>query len=144
LILNFKTFPYEKETHPTFEFLILLNNWLCSRQNQSKNNYPQVQAALSGQAKSVDPDFLKAAKFNSKAFGDTLYYQSFDSTGWSIFNNNPNNFLWRWDTIYPNGQFSNPNNVITSTTASNGSMVLPADFYTTPVTMGVSMSAAFE
>ncbi|MFT6199114.1 MAG: hypothetical protein ACJAQ2_000886 [Vicingaceae bacterium] len=130
--------------------ILLLNFLFCSiigfaqdKINQ-KTTIPQVQAALSGQAKSVDPDFLKAAKFNSKAFGDTLYYQSFDSTGWSIFNNNPNNFLWRWDTIYPNGQFSNPNNIITSTTASNGFMVLPADFYNTPIIMGVAMSTGFE
>ena len=97
---------------------------------------PTAQAALSSIPKSVDPDFLKASKFNSKAFGDTLYYEDFDSSRWSIVNNNPNNFGWRWDTVYPAGQYSTNVSVINSTSRRNGFMVLPADFYNTPIVNG--------
>ena len=133
------------------EHILLSSFLLCSilgfAQNKikQKTTIPQVRAAITSSPKTIDPDFLKAAKFNSKAFGDTLFYDDFDSLRWSIVNNNPNNFLWRWDTVYSNGQFSNANNIITSTTAANGFMVLPADFYNTPIAMsGLPMDTYFE
>ena len=134
---------------------LLLSSFLCltlvgtSQDRNAQNiNIPQVEAALSSNPQAPDPDFIKASKLNSKAFGDTLYYQDFDGglpTGWSIFNNNPNNFQWVWNTVYQNGQFSAANNIITSTTAANGFMVLTADFFNTPIGMGaVAMDTYFE
>ena len=133
------------------EHILLTSFLLCSifgfTQNKikQKTTIPQVEAAPTSSPKTIDPDFLKAAKFNSKAFGDTLFYDDFDSLRWTVVNNNPNNFLWRWDTVYSNGQFSNANNIITSTSAANGFMVLPADFYNTPIAMsGIPMDTYFE
>ncbi len=103
---------------------------------QQKFNIPQVQAALSSTPKTVDPDFLKASKINSKAFGDTLIYEDFNGglpVGWSVVNNNPNPFGWRWDTVYTPGAFSLNVPTFSSTTASNGFMVLNAGFFNTPI-----------
>ncbi len=91
----------------------------------------------------------KVNKVNSKAFLDTLYYQDFADSlpaGWSIVNNNANNFQWRWDTIARNGVSTTGFNPILSTTASNGFMSLPSDFYNTPRPAGgsVSMDTYFE
>ncbi len=106
-------------------------------------------AALSSEAKSLDPDFLKKSKFNSKAFGDSLYYQDFAGAlplNWSVVNNSPNNFQWVWNTTYVAGQFSTNVPTIASTTAANGFMVLTADFFNTPIptTGAVPMDTYFE
>lgn len=97
----------------------------------------------------LDSDFYKKKKYNSKKFGDTLFYTDFAGglpTGWTIFNNNPNNFSWKWDTVYQQGQFSTTRTRIKSTTASNGFMSLPSDFYNTPTpsTGRVGMDTYFE
>ena len=109
----------------------------------------EVPAALTSEAKSADPDFLKKAKQNAKVFGDTLYYQDFANgipTNWSVVNNNPNSFQWVWNNVYQNGQFSRATNIITSTTAANGFMVLTGDFFNTPIppTGAVAMDTYFE
>ena len=109
----------------------------------------EVPAALTNKAQSVDPDFLKKAKKNAKAFGDTLYYQDFAGglpLNWSVVNNNPNNFQWVWNTVYQNGGFSAATNIITSTSAANGFMVLTGDFFNTPIptTGAVAMDTYFE
>lgn len=127
----------------------LLSSFFLEAQNTLYFNIPQEQVALTSKAKSTDPDFLKQAKQFSKAIGDTLYYQDFNGglpMGWSIVNNNTNNFVWKWDTVYQNGQFSSPGNIIVSTTAANGFMSLPSDFYNTPIpgTGGVPMNTYFQ
>jgi len=96
-----------------------------------------------------NPDFNKQKKFNNKLFGDTISYQQFRNglpRNWSVVNNNANNFTWQWDTIYKQGQFSTTRNAIKSTTASNGFMSLPSDFYNTPTptTGRVNMDTYFE
>jgi len=132
---------------------ILSSLLLCSvivfGQGKSKQhiNILPDEAALSNRVKKIDPDFLKASRLNAKAVGDTLYYRYFQDsipTGWSIVNNNPNNFQWTWDTIYKNGQYSSPTDIITSTSASNGFLLLPGDFYNTPMSMGVAMNTYIE
>lgn len=97
----------------------------------------------------LEADYYSKKPINNKAFGDTLYYQQFTGglpIGWSIVNNNPNNFLWEWDTIYKQGQFSTTRTEIKSTTAANGFMSLPVDFYNTPTprTGRVAMDTYFE
>lgn len=91
----------------------------------------------------------KVKTTTNKAFRDTLYYQDFaDSlpSGWTIINNNPNNFQWRWDTVARNGVATVGFNPIRSTTASNGFMSLPSDFFNTPRPTGgsVAMDTYFE
>ena len=80
----------------------------------------------------LNEDLYLKKSINSKAFGDTLFYEDFNAglAGWTVINNNPNNFLWEWDTIYKQGQFSTTRTEIKSTTAANGFMSLPVDFYT--------------
>ena len=77
----------------------------------------------------------KADRFNAKAFGDTLYYQPFTDSlpdGYRVINNNANNFVWTWDTVYQTGRFSTMIPEINSTTASTGFMSLPCDNYNSP------------
>ena len=74
----------------------LFSSFFLEAQNTLDFNMPQEQVALTSKAKSADPDFLKQAKQFSKAIGDTLYYQDFNGglpSGWSIINNNTNNFV---------------------------------------------------
>ena len=96
----------------------------------------------------LEADYYSKKAINNKAFGDTLFYEDFDSglTGWTVINNNPNNFLWEWDTIYKQGRFSTTRTEIKSTTAANGFMSLPVDFYNTPTpaTGRVPMDTYFE
>lgn len=100
-----------------------------------------------GDINSFDNGFKKAV-IKSKKFGDTLFYEDFAnplSTGWRIVNNNRNNFVWKWDTIYRAGQFSTTVSAINSTSATNGFMSLTADFYNTPIANGgVPMDTYFE
>ena len=126
----------------------------CFAFAQNKKSMPdlsssEVPAALTSKVKSLDPDFIKQSKQNAKVFGDTLYYQDFTGglpLNWSVVNNNPNNFQWVWNTVYQNGQFSAATNIITSTTAANGFMVLTGDFFNTPIpgTGAVAMDTYFE
>lgn len=87
---------------------------------------------------SMKPAWGKSSSFNTKAFRDTLYAQSFTNglpTNYTISNANQNNFVWIWDTSYiPNrGMLSPSTPSINSTTANDGFMILPADFYNTPM-----------
>ena len=140
-----------KKNYILLSGLVLASCFAFAQNKMSNTNMAsfEVPAALSSEAKSADPDFLKKAKQNAKAFGDTLYYQDFASalpTNWSVVNNNPNNFQWVWNTVYQNGGFSAATNIITSTTAANGFMVLTGDFFNTPIpaTGAVAMDTYFE
>lgn len=134
---------------------LVLASCVSFAQNRAFNTniQPQEQSALSSTPTSVDPDYQKNINKISKALGDTVYYEDFGSgssislpTGWSVVNNNPNNFQWVWNNVYQNGQFSNATDVITSTTAGNGFMVLTGDFFNTPIpsTGAVAMDTYFE
>lgn len=135
---------------------LVLASFIGFAQNGVTNaNIPaQEESELSSAPTSVDPDFLKSLpNKNSKAFLDVIYSEDFASgtlttapTGWTIGNNQPNNFQWAWNTVYQNGQFSNATDVITSTTAANGFMVLTGDFFNTPIpgTGAVAMDTYFE
>lgn len=114
---------------------------------------PSEQAALTNTLKSVDPDYTKNINRISKALEDTVYFEDFGSgtstslpTGWTVVNNNPNNFQWVWNTVYQNGGFTNANDIINSPSAGNGFMVLTADFFNTPIpiTGAVAMDTYFE
>ena len=78
----------------------------------------------------------KGKNINNKVAGDTLWSEDFNGglpSGWTIVNNNANNFDWQWDTVYRPGQFTGSNIKINSTTNSNGFMLLPMDFFSTPI-----------
>ena len=96
----------------------------------------------------LDPDYYAKKAYNNKAFGDTLFYEDFSAglAGWTVVNNNPNNFQWEWDTTYKQGAFSTTRTRIKSTTAANGFMSLPSDFYNTPTpsTGRVNMDTYFQ
>jgi hypothetical protein len=97
----------------------------------------------------LDPYFYLKKASHNKVFGDTLYYQNFAGglpLGWSIVNNNPNNFVWEWNTVYRQGAFSGTRTEIKSTTAANGFMSLPSDFYNTPTppTGRIAMDTYFQ
>lgn len=109
----------------------------------------EVLMAPTSKVLKTDPDLMKKAKFNTKVFGDTLFYEDFNGgipAGWSVFNNNANNNVWEWNTVYQNGQFSATQTAIASTTGGNGFMSLPADNYNTPIptTGAVAMDTYFE
>ncbi|MBL4708782.1 MAG: T9SS type A sorting domain-containing protein [Flavobacteriales bacterium] len=110
---------------------------------------PESETEWDDDKSQLDSDFYKKLNFNSKKFGDTLFYTDFNGglpSGWTIQNNNPNNFQWSWDTTYLQGQFSSTRTKIKSTTAANGFMSLPSDFYNTPTpaTGRVNMDTYFE
>jgi len=78
----------------------------------------------------------KVKQKSNKSYGDTLWSEDFNGglpTGWSIVNNNPNNFDWQWDTIYRPGQYSRNIPTINSSSSGNGFMLLPMDFFNTPI-----------
>ena len=88
-----------------------------------------------GAVESLFIEGTKADRSNAKAFGDTLYYQPFTDSlpdGYRIINNNANNFVWTWDTLYQTGRFSGAVPPINSTTGSTGFMSLPSDNYNSP------------
>jgi hypothetical protein len=140
-----------KKNYTLLTGLVLASSFTFAQDRMSKERIAEfeVPAALTSEARSVDPDLLKAPKFNSKSFGDTLYSQDFAGglpAGWSVVNNNPNNFQWVWNTVYQNGQFSAATNIITSTSAANGFMVMTGDFFNTPIPGpgAVAMDSYFE
>ena len=109
----------------------------------------EVKANFSSTPLKMDPDLMKKSKFNSKAFGDTLFYEPFANsipTGWTVVNNNANNFQWVWNNTYQAGQFSQNTPAIASTTTADGFMVLTGDFFNTPIPPGgaVAMDTYFE
>ncbi|MFT6167039.1 MAG: hypothetical protein ACJASF_001735 [Vicingaceae bacterium] len=78
---------------------------------------------------------------NNKAFGDTLWSEDFAGglpNGWTAVNNSAaiSAFKWQWDTVYRPGQFSLNVSAINSTSSSNGFMLLPMDFWNTPINSG--------
>lgn len=88
------------------------------------------------QSTSLASETIKNKVPNNKVFGDTLWYEDFNGglpNGWTIVNNNANNYDWQWDTVYRPGQFSGNITKINSTTNTNGFMLLPMDFYNTPI-----------
>lgn len=110
---------------------------------------PDNQIETEDSSNDLESDFYAKRGHHNKAFGDTMYYQDFAGglpTGWSIVNNNPNNFQWTWNTVYLQGQFSTTRTEIKSTTAANGFMSLPVDFFNTPTptTGRVPMDTYFQ
>jgi hypothetical protein len=87
-----------------------------------------------------------------KAFGDTIYYESFDQTSvannWTIVDNSGNSTPWVWapGTQAPGGQFSTNVGPLNSATNANGFMQLRADFYNTPTPAGgfLAMDTYFQ
>lgn len=132
-------------------FLGIATLLATSAQSQQINNsipLPEENVETSKDS-GFEKDFFKKNTKNTKAFGDTLFYEDFSGglpAGWRIFNNNANNFAWEWNTVYQQGQFSTTRNAIKSTTAANGFMSLPSDFYNTPTptTGRVPMDTYFE
>ena len=131
--------------------IILLYSVLGFSQSIARQttNIPQEEAILQNQDRNFDPDFTKQTKQISKAFGDTIYYQDFNGglpVGWTVVDNTSNNFVWTWDTVYQSGSFTTPINTIRSTTAANGFMSLPLDFYNTPIpsTGAVPLNTYFQ
>ena len=77
----------------------------------------------------------KKNKHQGKAFLDTLYYEDFDSISaakWTNFNVNNNSNNWEWTKTYRPGDGTGGFSAIQSTTASNGFLSLPIDFYNSP------------
>ena len=115
----------------------------------NKFNAPPVEKALTSTPLKSDADYTKNSLRN-KAVGDTLFYDSLSAASvaanWTIVNNNANNFQWEHNTVYQNGQFSMNQPAIASTSAADGFMSLPADFYNTPIpgTGAVQMDTYFE
>ena len=98
-------------------------------------------------------DFVewKHKKRQSKALGDTLYYEDFGSggpssnqlpLGWTRQNWAGNSNDWIWTTSFLGGQYSQNVGSLNSTTGSNGFLSLPSDLYNTPAMMFVNMDAA--
>lgn len=101
----------------------------------------------------IDLETIKSSKvktkpINNKATGDTLWYEDFAGglpSCWSVVNNSPNNFQWQWDTLYRAGMWTQAVTRINSSTASNGFMLLPMDFYNTPASgMNIVMDTYFQ
>jgi hypothetical protein len=75
--------------------------------------------------------------------GDTLWYEDFGGgalpAGWQVYDSTGNNFNWIWSLEGPNGAYTYPSgsgwpnhiNPLNSTTAANGFMLLPSDYYNT-------------
>lgn len=75
-------------------------------------------------------------KSQTLAPGTVIFSEDFNGgppLTWSVVNNNANNFQWIWETSYRQGMFSNCENNIASTSSDNGFMLLPMDFYNTPI-----------
>jgi hypothetical protein len=87
-----------------------------------------------------------------KAFGDTIYYEDFDqlsvANNWTIVDNSGNSTPWIWAAANtaPGGQYSTNVAALNSTSAANGYMLLPSDFYNTPTPGGgfQAMSTFFQ
>jgi len=78
----------------------------------------------------------KSKQRNNKAYNDTLWTEDFNGglpSGWSISTNSFGNLNWRWDTVYRSGMFTSNTPAINSSTAFNGFMSMPLDFYNTPM-----------
>ena len=89
----------------------------------------------------------KSKQRNNKLYSDTLWSEDFAGglpSGWTIVNNSLNNFDWQWDTIYRPGLFSMNISAINSTSRSNGFMLLPMDFFNTPITTVVYADTYFQ
>ncbi len=85
----------------------------------------------------VQEDSPIAKKHTSKAYLDTILYEDFDGsipTGWTVSNpaNNGNDWIWVAGNTPPGGQYSTTALPLNSTSAANGYMMLPSDFYNTP------------
>tara|TARA_B100001109_G_scaffold255896_1_gene262634 strand:- start:10574 stop:12508 length:1935 start_codon:yes stop_codon:yes gene_type:complete len=97
---------------------------------------------------------LKSTSINSKAPGDTLFYEDFGTggpggsqlpVGWTVQNNAGNSNDWIWSNTAPGGQYSTNAPALASTSGANGYMSLPSDLYNTPAPVGgfVDMDVSF-
>ncbi len=102
---------------------------------------PTVQASLVKRAKNTSP----------KSPGTVHYSEDFSSggplanqlpNGWTVQNFAGNSYNWIWSTSAPGGQYSANVTALNSTTASNGFISLPSDFYNTASLIFVSMDAS--
>lgn len=129
-----------KKNYVLLSGLILASSLGFSQSLQKYDNIPApLDAVVTSKDASTGEYDAKKNKLNTKAYGDTLFYEDFDGglpAGWTIVNNNQNNFVWKWDTVYQTGNFSANTTPIKSTTAANGFMSLPSDFYNSGGTMG--------
>ncbi len=99
-------------------------------QSLTKKGLPEA-----GEKLSVGETPIKVNPPMQKAFGDTMYYQDFNSgipAGWSVTNQGVTGKQWIWDTAAPGGQYSTNAAALNSPTGANGFMSLPMDFYNTP------------
>lgn len=109
-----------------------------------------AQNAISGSADKInlaEPKYVYAEDFPGakqnvqKAFGDTIFYEDFDSTSvannWTIADPSGNSTPWFWTPsgTAPGGQYTGAA-ALASATESNGYMILPADLYNTPTPVG--------
>ena len=137
-----------KKNYVLLSGLILASSIGFSQSLRNTFNTPApLDAVVTSKDASTGEYNAKKNKFNAKAFGDTLFYEDFDGglpTGWSIVNNMQNNFVWKWDTVYQVGDFSANTTAIKSTTASNGFMSLPSDFYNSGAGTRISMDTYIE
>ena len=71
--------------------------------------------------------------FDSKAYGDTLYHETFDSNlnGWTVANNTGNSNNWEWHNAAPGGMHTTEPMI--ASTSGPGFLSLRMDFLNTPV-----------
>lgn len=120
-----------KKFYFLFSILILSNFTIAQR--LSENGFPQA----------ILKQEFKEKPINNKVPGTILYSEDFDSTGnaarnglpqgWTLQNNAGNTFNWIWSNTAPGGQYSLNTPPLQSTTGSNGFLLLPSDFYNTPI-----------
>jgi len=95
----------------------------------------------------LNPKYLtkKKSKLRNKVYGDTLHYQDFDGdlNGWKVTDLNNNGNIWEWNTIYRTGGLTGGVPAIGSSTAANGFLSLPSDFYNSPLTNPPATMATF-
>lgn len=128
----------------------------CSLVDYSQNSFLNNSIDMHPNADIV----LQKNNFSKiKVPGTVHYSEDFDSTGsgsrtginrgipmgWTVVNIASNANNWIWSNTAPGGQYSSTVPALSSTTASNGYMSLPADLYNTPFPPGgpVSMDTYF-
>lgn len=83
---------------------------------------------------------LKASGNQSKAPGDTLWYEDFGNgfttNGWISTDASNNGLNWIYTTNAPGGQYSTSIPALVSATSANGFASLPSDLYNTPTPNG--------
>lgn len=118
-----------KKLLPLFSALCLLGSAAFCQQSTS------IQATYELSHLTAPEFFPKKKHVQSKTHQDTLYYQDFAGgipAGWTVTNMGVSGKEWIWSNAAPGGQYCAGVAPINSTSASNGFMSLPSDFYNTP------------